>query len=424
VDFSFSGSYSCYNWELFFHAPLLIADRLTKNQRFEEAAKWFHYIFNPTDTSSEPTPQRYWQTKEFFEKTSEEYQQERLGSLFNLLCKAAELRQKPNPTTEEQKDLQRLNDLEGFIKAWRDQPFKPHLVARTRTTAYQKAVVMKYIDNLLAWGDQLFRRDTLETLNEATQLYVLAADILGTRPVEVPPRLTPRVQTYNSLEPRLDDFSNALVEIEELVPVDTDPGTNISQQQPPLMLYFCLRKNDKLLRYWDTVADRLFKIRHCMNIEGMVRQLPLFEPPIDPALLVRGAAAGLDLNSLLNDVDTLLPGYRFNVFAQKATELCGELRSLGATLLTTLEKRDAEELSLLRAKHETGLLEMIEQVREKQVEEATEQLTVLSAFRDVIIGRLGHYQRLLGESEKIPSVGERLQEKERPRFSETVNLGA
>ena len=36
-----------------------------------------------------------------------------------------------------------------------------------------------------------------------------------------------------------------------------------------------------------TVADRLFKIRHCMNIQGVVRQLPLFEPPIDPALLVR-----------------------------------------------------------------------------------------------------------------------------------------
>ncbi len=29
-----------------------------------------------------------------------------------------------------------------------------------------------------------------------------------------------------------------------------------------------------------------------MNIEGVVRQLPLFEPPIDPALLVKAAAAG------------------------------------------------------------------------------------------------------------------------------------
>ena len=57
--------------------------------------------------------------------------------------------------------------------------------------------------------------------------------------------------------------------------------------------------NDNLLRYWDIVQDRLFKIRHCMNIEGVVRQLPLFEPPIDPALLVKVAAAGIDLSSVL-----------------------------------------------------------------------------------------------------------------------------
>ena len=41
---------------------------------------------------------------------------------------------------------------------------------------------MRYLDNLIAWGDQLFRRDTIESINEATQLYVLAAEILGPRP--------------------------------------------------------------------------------------------------------------------------------------------------------------------------------------------------------------------------------------------------
>jgi peptidoglycan hydrolase-like protein with peptidoglycan-binding domain len=423
IDFSFSGSYASYNWELFFHAPLLIADRLSKNQRFEEATRWFHYIFNPTDTSSNPAPARFWQTKEFFEKTPENYQQNRLASLFRLLAKAEELRQTTEPTAEQQEELRRLDDLEASIKTWREQPFKPHVIARMRTTAYQKAVVMKYIDNLIAWGDQLFRRDTLETINEATQLYVLAAEILGTRPVEMPPRLTPRVQTYNSLEPKLNDFVSALVEVEGFVPVETDPGGSVPEQQPPSMLYFCVPKNDKLLRYWDTVADRMFKIRHCMNIEGVVRQLPLFEPPIDPGLFVRGVAAGLDPNSLLNDVDALLPAYRFNVLAQKATELCGELRSLGATLLATLEKRDAEELSLLRTKHETGVLAMLEQVKEKQLDETAEQLRVLSASRDVIVGRLGHYQRLLGDNNpKTPGVGERIQERDRPRFSEIQNL--
>src|SRR5204862_6278749 len=47
VDFQQSGAYSLYNWELFFHIPLMIAQKLSSNQRFEEAMHWFHYIFNP-----------------------------------------------------------------------------------------------------------------------------------------------------------------------------------------------------------------------------------------------------------------------------------------------------------------------------------------------------------------------------------------
>ena len=67
-------------------------------------------------------------------------------------------------------------------------PFRPHAVARTRPGAYQWHVVMKYLDNLIAWGDSLFLQDTIETINEATLCYVLAANILGPRPQSLPPR--------------------------------------------------------------------------------------------------------------------------------------------------------------------------------------------------------------------------------------------
>ena len=58
-----------------------------------------------------------------------------------------------------------------------------------------------------------------------------------------------------------------------------------------------------LLAYWDEVADRLFKLRHCMNIEGVVRSPPLFDPPIDPGALVKAVAAGLDIASIVNNVN-------------------------------------------------------------------------------------------------------------------------
>ena len=41
-------AYTVYNWELFFHTPLYIAERLSQNQQFEDALRWFHYIFDPT----------------------------------------------------------------------------------------------------------------------------------------------------------------------------------------------------------------------------------------------------------------------------------------------------------------------------------------------------------------------------------------
>jgi hypothetical protein len=65
LDFSTGGAYSIYNWELFFHAPLLIAIHLSQNQQFQDAQNWFHSIFDPTDDSDGPTPARFWKVRPF-----------------------------------------------------------------------------------------------------------------------------------------------------------------------------------------------------------------------------------------------------------------------------------------------------------------------------------------------------------------------
>ena len=56
-----------YNWELLFHIPLTIAVHLSKNQRFAEAQRWFHYIFDPTsnDDVDADAPQRFWKFLRF-----------------------------------------------------------------------------------------------------------------------------------------------------------------------------------------------------------------------------------------------------------------------------------------------------------------------------------------------------------------------
>src|SRR3546814_3183539 len=40
-----------------------------------------------------------------------------------------------------------------------------------------------------------------------------------------------------------------------------------------IQAYFGVPDNAELAGYWETIEDRLFKIRHCMNIQGQVRPL-------------------------------------------------------------------------------------------------------------------------------------------------------
>ena len=389
-DFSFGGAYSLYNWELFFHVPFLLAVHLSRNQRFEEAMRWFHFIFDPTESSPDlPAPQRFWKLGPFFKLFHGEDVE--AGPIHELLLLL-------HDTSGDPERAEARQGLLAQIQEWRRKPFNPHAIARLRLTAYQKAVVMRYIDNLIEWGDQLFRRDTLESINEATQLYVLAAQLLGRRPrrVEVDP---PQPRTFNQLlAAGLDELGNALVEEVEgyLPPVSPDlRSPDEREDDVPVLgptLFFCIPPNDKLITgYWDRVADRLFKIRHCMNIEGVVRQLALFEPPIDPALLVRAAAAGIDLGSALADLDTT-PLQRFQVLLPRAVELTGDVRALGAALLAALEKKDAETLALLRAGHEVKVQTALLDVRKRQIEEAGATVEGLQRSRENAEIRLRYYR--------------------------------
>ncbi len=383
IDFTYDGSYSGYNWELFFHVPFLLATRLTKNQRFEEAMTWFHYIFNPTGALEGTMPQKYWVTKPFYLTQDSDYINQRIDT---LLYKIAD------PNSPE------IANLKFAVDQWRDKPFKPHVIARFRPVAYQKAVLMKYIDNLTEWGDYLFRQDTMESIVQATQMYILADKLLGPKPRIVPPAIKAPYETYNQIETKIDAFGNALIDLENILP-DLSGLPQGGAELPPApitlsMLYFCIPQNDKMLEYWDRIADRLFKIRHCQNIDGVERSLALFAPPIDPGMLVRAAAAGLDISSILSGLNAPTPFYRFNVLSQKATELAQEVRNLGSSLLQALEKKDAEAMALLRSDLELRVLNAVKDVKLLQINEAREQIEVLKRTRKVTEERYKYYSTI------------------------------
>lgn len=397
IDVSEHGPYANYNWELFFHIPLTIAVHLSKNQRFAEAQRWFHYIFDPTSNEQTDDPlRRFWKFLAFRNQDD----RKRIEDIVRLLSKPKSQLKQP----DEQKTW---DEIYQNYQAILDKPFQPHVVARTRHLAYQYCVVMKYLDNLIAWGDHLFQQDTVESINEATQLYVLAANILGERPQRIPPRGTVKAKTFAQLKKEgLGPIGDALVDLEGQFPFNlavpnSGTGGSGTGNSSPLFgigraLYFCIPRNDKLLSYWDTVADRLFKIRHCMNIAGVVRPLALFDPPIDPGMLVKAAAAGIDIGSIVSGLNQPIGPVRCLILIQKALELCGEVRSLGGALLSALEKGDAEHLALVRQRHEIQIQQMAQEVRFLQWKSAQEASTSLLTSRKTALERLHYYQRLLG----------------------------
>jgi Tc toxin complex TcA C-terminal TcB-binding domain len=398
IDVSETGPYSVYNWELFFHAPLTIAVHLSKNQRFAEAQRWLHHIFDPTETDpSVNVPDRFWKFTRF--------RHPQPGDMPRVDELVAVLSQPESQIGDEEKAL--LAAAAVSYEQLRRHPFEPHRIARTRVVAYQYYVVMKYLANLIAWGDSLFRLDTAESINEATQLYVLASNILGPRPAEVPRHQSaPRMSYLQLKKVGLGPFANALVDLENELPFarTPSPAAPAAASSTALLgigrtLYFGIPSNDQLIGYWDTVGDRLFKIRHCQDITGTARQLALFAPAIDPGLMTRAIAAGIDIQGAVAGTRAPASPVRAKLLIDKALELAAEVKSAGAALLTAMEKRDGEQLARLRQSHEIGVAELARDVRFLAWKEAEASTEALLRSRAAAFSRYRHFQLLLGRSE-------------------------
>ena len=238
----FGSANGVYLWEIFFHAPALIAGMLSTAQRFEEAKAWYEYIFDPTE------PADAWKFLPFLTEDVERIALEirdRLdrvtarnvdatplrqilageGHLDKLLAMDPAFQGERDLTADEHAELDRLTQLperlagpiDGLmaqlddsdralcedlrelvgvaselrgrwktlqtsraqVESYLDDPFDPHAIAALRPIAYRKAIVMAYLDNLLDWADMLFGQYTRETIDEARMLYLLAWNVLG-----------------------------------------------------------------------------------------------------------------------------------------------------------------------------------------------------------------------------------------------------
>ncbi len=387
----FTGANGLYYWELFFHTPFLVANICNAHQQFEMVKTWYQYIYNPTvhlETSETPEIQG--------EDQDDPIWQDQFWQFVGL-------RSSHNPTLRKEltespsKELEQDLTSQSQLAIYHNDPFDPQAIAALRPIAYQKTIVMHYIDNLIDWGDYFFRLNTRESLVEATMLYVMAYDLLGQRPANSGPCDLPAARTLGDIK---DHYANGkipefLIDLEQLIPTKFLPEVSDNPNNAIPNIYFGIPENDKFIQYWDLVESRLYNIRHNLDIAGNLQHLPLFQPPIPPDQLIKAVASGLGVSQALAEAMAPVPYYRYGVLVEKARNATSVVVQFGNALLNALEKKDAEYLASLRTTHEEALMTMTQGIKDEQFKAAQSTLQSLQAGLAGAQVRYDHYDQLI-----------------------------
>jgi hypothetical protein len=224
-------------------------------------------------------------------------------------------------------------------------------------------------------------------------LYIYAFDLLGERPYDAGARTLSPAATYDALNGASNgETGTALVPLTAGGALIEGSGAVHAGVANP---YFYVPDNSAFLEYWTRVEDRLRKIRASLDIMGISRPIPLFEPPADVMALVAGVAGGASVDQITAALAAPVPAYKFGFLHRMAKELTDRLKQLGADLLGAFERRDAEELGLLQNRQEAAILALTHDIKTNQIEIARVSLSEMQAALRGAQGRVKHYEQLI-----------------------------
>jgi len=356
---SFEGGVGLYTWELFFHAPFLIANRLLAEQRFDEADRWFKRLFDPAGYRNAA------------------------GVLQMSSSKPRYCNVRP------------LQDDVTWGPSSPVDTDDPDVIATADPMNYKLAVFLRELELLAARGDQLYRQQTRDSLSEAKMWYVQALQLLGKRP-ELPLALA-----WSA--PTLDAASTAsnlrLLELEQLVEEDTALLPPASPRQiavvngpfrPPV--------DSAVLAYWDRFEGRLYNLRRHLSIDGHPLSLELFETPMDPKALQLARLAGDGAGGMQAGGTPALWPQRFMVLLERARNAVQQVIQFGANLQGVLERRDADALNVLQQTQQGGLLALMGEAHAANLASLRHSLAGLQGTQAATLARQQHYDKLYAEN--------------------------
>ena len=356
VYVDFNGANGQYFWELFFHAAHLIAARLREEFDYAGAQQWLELLFNPQVRVAPlfPPPSQvdwlpYW------------------------TCRPLGLADEP------------AQELEGLTD--------PDAIARGAPSHYRKAIFMLYLNNLIDWGDMLYRQVTRDTLNEAKLLYVRALSLLGPlskgrsisrwEPVTLAEASSAAAEGFAALESTLSQGLSSLIPVRE----GERPWLRLLDQPS-----FRLPVNTHLLDLWDRLDLRLNNLRHNLTLDGKPMHLALYEPPANPLDLLRAQLNGSSLGARRLGSQAIIPPYRFRALLPRAQNAVETLTRFAQLVLNYMESRDRARQEELQQGHVLDdLASFAVQLQQYAIDEAERALAVLKSNRLTAEDRQRYY---------------------------------
>lgn len=355
----FNGANGGYFWELFFHVPHLAARRLHQSFDYAGAEQWLHYLFNP---------------------------QVRVAPLF------------PAP-----EDVDWLPYWTSRPLGFADDPLQdvagprdPHVIATGAPSHYRKAIFTLYLDNLIAWGDSLYRQVTRDALTEAKLLYVRGLSLLG--PLS-------KGRSISQWQPRtLADAAGS--DGEFLAGFEASAASWFAADMPraasaetwwPLLdaPWFRLPVNTRLLDLWSDLDLRLFNLRNNLSLDGRALQLALYEAPANPLDLLRAQQSGSAAVSRRLGGQQVIPAYRFKAMLPRARLAVETLSRFGDQVRQCMESRDGAVQQALGQQHIVELSAFVEQIDTLSIEEARFRVKMLKASREQLKAQIKTYDTWL-----------------------------
>lgn len=341
----FSGANAIYFWEMFYYVPMMVFQRLLEEQHYDEAVRWISYVWDPKG--------------------------------YIVHGKKAEYTWNVRPLEED--------------SSWNSDPLDsvdPDAVAQADPIHYKLVTFMRMLDLLIARGDAAYRLLERDTLNEAKMWYIQALALLGDEPYTpigngwVNPSLNEAASVTGqaSYQAALSAVRTAQL---QLMPLTANSLTNL----------FLPQQNEKLQGYWQTLAQRLYNLRHNLSIDGQPLSLSVYAASADPAALLNAAVTAAGGGADLPTVNET-PLYRFPVMLEGARGMVNQLIQFGATLQSLIEKQDAESLSQLLQNQGSALILQSIRLQQQTIAELDADMKALETSREDAQNRLNSYQSL------------------------------